>query len=327
MRKRITVFAVSVFTALILALAANAAGLTASAAYDDTHGIVSISVLLDGNDIHGCSFLLTYNRDVSFVSAESGIGAMLTSNGSYAAQTAKISLVSAQPLPTDVPVVLVAFDVSAFSGKTATFTLSQIKTADSHGEKTTLADTVCRADLPTARSSEQPMGKEGIGWHYVESGTSQIGGGAVSAKESEPETPDTPDTPEPVIPPSERQIVLTIGEKAALVFGQTIENDVAPVIVHDRTMLPARFVAENLGAKVEWDEADGGVVTITGESVVIVLHIGRDTATVNGKDIVLDSPPFIENDRTYTPLRFIAEHLGASVEWIEQTQKVVITKA
>ena len=51
-----------------------------------------------------------------------------------------------------------------------------------------------------------------------------------------------------------------------------------------------------------------------------------DSIIVNGKEIKLDSPAFIENDRTYTPIRFISENLGASVEWVEKDQKVIITK-
>lgn len=34
----------------------------------------------------------------------------------------------------------------------------------------------------------------------------------------------------------------------------------------------------------------------------------------------------MENNRTYTPISFIAENLGANVRWIETEQKVVITK-
>lgn len=95
-------------------------------------------------------------------------------------------------------------------------------------------------------------------------------------------------------------------------------------------MLPARFVAENLGAKVEWD-GEKQLVTITGknekdEDITILITIGAPTAKVNGKEIKLDSPAFIENDRTYTPIRFISENLGASVEWVEKDQKVIITK-
>ena len=130
---------------------------------------------------------------------------------------------------------------------------------------------------------------------------------------------------------SARQMILTIGEKEAMVFGERKTNDVAPQIVNDRTMLPARFVAENLGAKVEWN-GETEVVTIRGNNlkdgteVTIVITIGSDLAYVNGKEYRLDSPAFVENDRTYTPIRFISEELGASVDWIESEQKVVITK-
>ena len=130
---------------------------------------------------------------------------------------------------------------------------------------------------------------------------------------------------------SVNQIILTIGKKDAQVFGKTKSNDVAPKIEKDRTMLPARFVAENLGAKVEWDD-EKQLVTITGknlktdENVTIFITIGAATVKVNGKEIKLDSPAFIENDRTYTPIRFISEKLGASVEWVEKEQKVIITK-
>lgn len=112
-------------------------------------------------------------------------------------------------------------------------------------------------------------------------------------------------------------------------FGRTVTNDVAPLIQNDRTMLPARFVAENLGAKVTWD-ADKRLVTVTGKNpktdgdMTILLTIDSDTAYVNGETIQLDSPAFIDNDRTYTPVRFIAEALGAEVSWEENGKTVTI---
>ncbi len=130
---------------------------------------------------------------------------------------------------------------------------------------------------------------------------------------------------------TDNKIILTIGKKEASVFGKTKINDVAPVISADRTMLPARFVAENLGAKVLWDEQNQ-LVTITGknlktdEDTTILITIGADSAMVNNKEIKLDSSAFIENDRTYTPLRFISENLGANVEWNESDKQVLITK-
>lgn len=128
----------------------------------------------------------------------------------------------------------------------------------------------------------------------------------------------------------EKQIILTISEKDAFVFGTEKSNDVAPKIVNNRTMLPARFAAENLGALVLWDE-EKELVTIKGknletnEDVEILITIGAENTVVNGKEVKLDSPAFVENDRTYTPIRFISEELGAKVEWIESEQKVVIT--
>ena len=129
---------------------------------------------------------------------------------------------------------------------------------------------------------------------------------------------------------SSNTIVLTIDEHDALVYGATKTNDVAPKVVNDRTMLPARFVAENLGATVEWD-GEKQLVTITGknekqEDVTILITIGSDYAKVNGEDVKLDSPAFVENDRTYTPIRFISENLGATVEWNETEQTVTIQR-
>ena len=56
------------------------------------------------------------------------------------------------------------------------------------------------------------------------------------------------------------QIILTIGKKDAQVFSKAKSNDVAPKIEKNRTMLPARFVAENLGASVELVEKDQKVI-------------------------------------------------------------------
>ena len=64
---------------------------------------------------------------------------------------------------------------------------------------------------------------------------------------------------------------------------------------------------------------------ITKGDKVIVITIGSDTAYVNGSPYTLDSPAFVENDRTYTPVRFIAENLDADVGWDQAEQQVTIT--
>lgn len=119
---------------------------------------------------------------------------------------------------------------------------------------------------------------------------------------------------------------LIIDEKTASVFGEIKESDVAPVIKNNRTMLPARFVAENLGAEVEWT-AEERKVTVKNETTTIEIVIDSAVAWVNGEEVALDSPAFIQNDRTYTPVRFIVENLGAQIDWNPDLRMVTIMNA
>ncbi len=114
-----------------------------------------------------------------------------------------------------------------------------------------------------------------------------------------------------------REIVLKIDSTNAYVDNDLNILDVAPQIRNDRTMLPIRFVAENLGAKVEWDEKNPEYVLITKGDIKIEITLGSDKAKVNGKEFTLDSVAFAENERTYLPVRFVSEHLNAIVEWNE----------
>ena len=65
---------------------------------------------------------------------------------------------------------------------------------------------------------------------------------------------------------SDDVFTLSIGSNSASVFGTPKESDVAPLIRNGRTMLPARFVAENLGATVSWDGVNQ-IVTIKTDKV------------------------------------------------------------
>lgn len=121
------------------------------------------------------------------------------------------------------------------------------------------------------------------------------------------------------------KLVLTINSTEAKVFGKTAINDVAPIIENARTMLPARFVAENLGANVAWD-GEKQKVTISNDVTTLTIYIGSNIAYINGEAKYLDSPAFIRDSRTYMPVRFICESLGASVEWDQSTQSAIISK-
>ncbi|MBS4006921.1 MAG: hypothetical protein KGZ45_00605 [Clostridium sp.] len=56
-------------------------------------------------------------------------------------------------------------------------------------------------------------------------------------------------------------ITLYIGRTSAIVNGRTVPLDVPPLIINGRTLVPTRFIAENLGAQVVWD-SNNRLVTI-----------------------------------------------------------------
>ncbi|MGI9951343.1 stalk domain-containing protein [Moorellaceae bacterium AZ2] len=50
-----------------------------------------------------------------------------------------------------------------------------------------------------------------------------------------------------------KQVVLTLGSTIAMVDGEKVELDVPARVVNGRTMIPLRFVSEQLGMDVAWD--------------------------------------------------------------------------
>ncbi len=121
------------------------------------------------------------------------------------------------------------------------------------------------------------------------------------------------------------EIVFTVGENTADVYGNKIPLDAPVVITNDRAMIPLRVVAESLGAQVLWIESESKAV-IKGINTEIIVTIGMDTAVINGVNSTLDSPAFIENNRTYIPLRFVSEAFGAKVQWNENKKQITITR-
>ncbi len=91
----------------------------------------------------------------------------------------------------------------------------------------------------------------------------------------------------------------------------------------NRTLVPVRAISEIYGAEVAWADKERKV-TIKLGSKVINLFIGKKEATINGKTFILDCPPMIVSGRTFVPLRFISEALGAEVKWIPSEERIVI---
>jgi TusA-related sulfurtransferase len=124
-------------------------------------------------------------------------------------------------------------------------------------------------------------------------------------------------------------IQLQIGSRLLIHFGdQPAILDFAPFIDSStgRTYVPIRAITESFGAKVQWNN-QSQTVTIELDNTRIELQIGSTSAKVNGKNMHLEAPPTIVNDRTFVPLRFISESLGAKVQWFPEDRIIKIVRS
>ncbi|MHB8071584.1 MAG: stalk domain-containing protein [Candidatus Cryosericum sp.] len=122
---------------------------------------------------------------------------------------------------------------------------------------------------------------------------------------------------------------LTVGSSTMHILPEkSTVLDSPPVIVAGRTLVAIRPIVDALGGSVDWSPADRKV-TITVRSVVLQLWIDKSSSIVNGALVPIDRSnttisPKIVSGRTMLPLRFVAEALGAQVDWDAATKKITI---
>ena len=101
--------------------------------------------------------------------------------------------------------------------------------------------------------------------------------------------------------------------------------DTLPQVKDQRTMVPIRAVAEALGAEVKWT-AESNQVTMTRAGSTVVMALGSTVAMVDGVPIKMDVAPYADQNRTYLPVRYVAEFFGQKVEWDQDERRVDISE-
>lgn len=105
-------------------------------------------------------------------------------------------------------------------------------------------------------------------------------------------------------------------------------TDAVPFIdVNSRTMVPLRAVAEALGLNVSWDDPRHEAAFTDGRSTIVFPIGSREARTDTGRVVLMDTEAVIVNDRTYAPIRYLAEFFGCKVEWDDGSKTVLITTA
>jgi hypothetical protein len=109
--------------------------------------------------------------------------------------------------------------------------------------------------------------------------------------------------------PAEPQRALSV-----VVMGRRLQSDVAPSMSRGRVLVGFRAVLEGIGATVDW-RADARVASALREGRKVEVTIGSKLARVDGREVLLDTPAHITQDRTIVPLRFCADAYGYEVAW------------
>ena len=135
---------------------------------------------------------------------------------------------------------------------------------------------------------------------------------------------EVPPALQPIVPITTTPAAVTVTLR--FVIGETTftRNDVAytldaaPYIdaAVGRTMVPLRAISEGLGATVTWDEENRNVNIVRGE-INLVLNV--DTALPGGMGM-----PSIREGRTFVPVAYVSEMLGADRLWDQDAQAVYI---
>ncbi|MGN0150516.1 MAG: stalk domain-containing protein [Clostridia bacterium] len=117
----------------------------------------------------------------------------------------------------------------------------------------------------------------------------------------------------------EESLAMVVDEPYALKNGGMIGIDsdnaeVAPFVADGRTLVPMRFIAEAFGATVDWNDVKKEV-TIKKDKKTIKMKISSNSYTIGRQSYELDVPAQIYEDRTFVPLRAIAEALDKKVAW------------
>ncbi|MBR5614440.1 MAG: copper amine oxidase N-terminal domain-containing protein [Clostridia bacterium] len=114
-----------------------------------------------------------------------------------------------------------------------------------------------------------------------------------------------------------KRIFLYVGSNKAIVNDteKIIDEENPDTVVfteNDRSYVPVRFLSEEYGGNVNWNE-EMQTVSISFEDRDISLTVGKPEIIVNGEPVENDVAPILKNDRVFLPLRACVNAIGRYV--------------
>ena len=99
--------------------------------------------------------------------------------------------------------------------------------------------------------------------------------------------------------------------------------DEPPIIEDGSTLVPMRFLFEQMGADVEWD-SETQTATATLDNKAVTFSIDNVNARINNKPAKMDVPARLVNGKTMVPLRFLSENMGYDVDWDADSRTAIV---
>ena len=148
----------------------------------------------------------------------------------------------------------------------------------------------------------------------------------ISPKPTAAPTAAPDETPAPTAVPAEtpspsaepKTLYIKGGETITIkVDEKTVDFPDAKPFVDDngRTQVPVRAVSEMLDCKVDWVQETHTAVIEKENGELITLTLGSSVMTIGENQVKMDTTVLLKEERTYIPVRFVAEALGLTVEW------------
>jgi len=108
-----------------------------------------------------------------------------------------------------------------------------------------------------------------------------------------------------------------------MVNGQVLRTESGAFTQNGRVLVPMRDIFESLGASVNYNNLSRQIAAQRGTTTVR-MTLGSKQASVNNVPVMLDSAASSYGGRTYVPLRFVSEAMGAQVSYNAPQQIVSI---
>ncbi len=105
------------------------------------------------------------------------------------------------------------------------------------------------------------------------------------------------------------------------VNGKSVLNNCPTMIINNDLWVALRPVAQSLAYTVYWDNAAQSIIIKNSEHIVI-LKIGSQELSLNGKAIVLSKAPRTWNNNVYVPIDFFNQVFGMTVSWHEKDKRL-----